>query len=93
MTPGQMADKVIELAQESSVAGEELVEIELVKPLILIEIRKNHASDKSAEREWATTDFGQKEIKLRSRIKINTSLISAFKTKIRVANNEAFNMQ
>lgn len=55
------------------------------------EFRLNHKSDKSAERDWETTEIGINEIGLRLRLKSIEKMLSALKSIIDMANVDYHN--
>lgn len=90
-TPEEIADERIKLAYEYARLGERLAEIELEKAHKWQEIRKDFKSDKQADRFWDTTELGQEEILIKSKMRTHKTKISALKTKIDVLNMEVRN--
>ncbi len=91
-TPQELSDKLLELAEESSRLGTELSRILTLKPDIWMEMRKNHSSDKSTDKQWDATEEGKKEMQVRLQLKSNQMMMSAIKTKLRVLSDETHNM-
>jgi len=81
------------LAQEYRRDLEELAEIQKRKAFKIIELRaeKDIKSDKQAERLFATTEDGQRELELHFKAKGMIELIRCLKTEIDIKNSEAFN--
>lgn len=91
-TPGQLADRLLEIAEESSRFSGELIELLQPKPEAWTELRKLHQSDKATDVAWDMTEHGRREMWLKMRIKSNDRLSSAIKTKLRILENEARNI-
>lgn len=62
------------------------------KPAIWSEMRKNFKSDTACERTWESTQDGMSESSLRLRAKGVEKMMSALKSLIRIAENEANNL-
>lgn len=91
-TPNELANRLLELAEESSRMGDELSEILMRKPKVWLEMRGNYESDTRTERAYEATIDGTKELWLKLRLKGNDRLSSAIKTKLRILENEAHNI-
>lgn len=91
-TPGELADDLLKLSEESSRLGDELAEILMKKPKIWLEMRGNYESDTRTERAYEATMDGTKELWLKLRLKGNDRMCSAIKTKLRIMENESRNL-
>lgn len=90
-TPTEIADERIKLAYEYARLGERLAEIELEKAHKWQDIRKECKSVAEADRMWDTTELGQEEILIKSKMRTHKTKISALKTKLDVLNHESYN--
>ena len=90
ISPQILATRRRMLSQEYQNDLKELGEIQKKKAFKIIELRATVSSDKQAERLWAVTDDGQKELELIYKSKGLIELIRCAKTEIDILNNEAF---
>lgn len=89
--PHQVADDLAILSGEYSWICAQLEAILSKKPATWNVIRPKHKSDTSAEREWQASEDGINESGLRLRMKGIEKMLSALKSLLRMAENEAHN--
>ena len=90
--PHEIAERRIELSAEYGAKGERLKEILEIKATTWKTIRENTKSDKSADREWDSTEFGIEEMKLKIDMKTIEKKLSASRTYLEVLTGEAKNL-
>lgn len=89
--PHEAANDLAVLAGEYAYAMGGLEQILQRKPAIWNELRKNFKSDTACERAWQSTKDGMDEMTLRLREKAIGRMISALRTLVRIATEEARN--
>ena len=92
MIPHELAQSLEEKAHEFSVQTDFLIEILEKKPAIWNEMRRDFKSDTSCERAWNATENGIKEMRYRLKLKALEKEMSAIRTQLRVASDEARNI-
>lgn len=90
-TPHDLAEEIVNMANESGKLAERLDELENLYCLWWKTCRDDYKSDKSAEKAWDLTTEGQEMRTIKTKIKIKGVKISAYKTYIRVLDQEANN--
>ena len=90
-TPGQLAEDRYNEAQDYAKLGSLLAKIQDEKAKAYPEIREACKSIAESDRIWEMTEFGLQEKKLKIQMKVKEKKMSAIKTLLDVANNEAFN--
>ncbi len=90
--PDKAANDAAILAGEYAWVAQQLSEILSKKSAIWLEMRKNHKSDTSCEREYQTTSDGIKEIQLKLTEKSITKMMSALRSIVRICEQEARNI-
>lgn len=93
-TPNEIAERRVELSAEYSKCADELADILEVKATAWLGIRGREEikSDTRADKEWDATELGIQEMRLRLRMKGLEKKLSAAKSYLDVANNEARNL-
>lgn len=93
-TPAEIAERRVELSSEYSKCADDLADILEIKATAWMTIRNREdiKSDTKAEREWESTELGIKEMRLRLKMKGIEKKLSAAKSYLDVANNEARNL-
>ena len=89
--PHLCADKRAQLSGEYSYLVGQLEEIKSIKPLVWLEMRKEHKSDSATDKAYEATEEGLKEVRLRGQIKRAEKLISGLGSLIKIATDEAHN--
>jgi hypothetical protein len=92
LSPGRLADYRIHLAALFSLRAAEMQRILAVKPNPWLRIRDHKNSDKAADREWQSTEYGYRETELKWEIKRIDRLSSAIAQKLRIMQDEARNI-
>ena len=90
-TPHQLAQQRLNIAEEYSKLGKELVELKKIKAMWWEAKRSDFKSDTSAERAWDLTREGQQYQELQMRLKSREFKMSAIKTMLEVMNAEMRN--
>lgn len=90
-TPREIAERRIELSAEYGQKSDRLKEILEIKATQWLTIRERSKSDKSADMEWQSTDFGIEEMKLKMDLKTLEKKMSAARTYLEVMDGEAKN--
>lgn len=93
MSPHAMAEKVVSLAGDYQTMSEELVDTLKFKASKWATIRAEEGitSDTQAERKWASTPSGLREMQLKILLKAYEKQMSALKAMLRVMETEAKN--
>lgn len=92
LNPASAVEDLGILAGHYGWVSDRLSDIYQRKPKIWNEMRKNHKSDKACEREYQATSDGIDELYLKLQEKKITKLMSALRSIINLANNEAHNL-
>lgn len=79
------------LGAEYSFVGGQLTPILASKGKVWKELRKKTKTDKQADLEWETSEWGQKEKILKMRLKRIEKLSSALRTQLEMWNKETYN--
>ena len=91
-TPTDLSERLLEQSARFSELSDELSTILEGKPKIWLNIRSQTQSDTSAERTWAATPDGIQETILKLKLKALEKSMSAIKTRLRIASDEARNL-
>ena len=91
MTPGQLAEHRLRLADDYSRAGELKVKLLRLRAEFYQDHREEVKSDAALERLWETTAEGMDLMELREKMKSIEHKLSAIRTLLEVRNNEARN--
>ncbi len=91
LSPEKLSEYLVYLAGEYSYFTDQFTQLLIEKPAVWNELRKDLKSDKATDRAYDATEKGMQEVKLRLRLKALEKLMSALKTKIKVAENESYN--
>lgn len=91
MTPHELSDELIRMAQDYSKAGE--IRIRLIRnhALFYQSFRDDHKSDASLERAWELTDDGLNLLEISQKLKNIEKKMSAIKSLLRTREGEARN--
>ena len=81
-----------QLSGEYSYLVGQLEEIKSRKPLVWLELRKEHKSDSATDKAYEVTEDGIAETKLKGTLKRCDKLLSGLSSLIRLAENEAKNI-
>lgn len=81
-----------ELSGEFSYLVGQLEDIKARKPLVWLEMRKEHKSDSSTNRAYEGTEDGMKEVNLRGKLKQCEKLMQGLNSLIKLAEQEAFHI-
>lgn len=81
-----------QLSGEYSYICGQLEEIKTRKPLVWLEMRKEHKSDSATDKAYEVTEDGIKESQLKGMLKRADKLLSGLSSLIRLAENEAKNI-
>lgn len=87
--PHLCAEYRSQLSGEYSYLVGQLEEIKANKPLIWLEMRKEHKSDSATDKAYEATESGIAEIKLRGSIKRIEKLMQGLNSLIKVAEGDA----
>ncbi len=93
MNPHQLAEDVVTLAGEYQTMSEELVDTLKFKAQkwAILRAEEGCTSDTQAERKWASTPSGLREMQLKILLKAYEKKMSAIKAMLRVLETEARN--
>lgn len=86
--PHALAEEKLTISGEYERLSEQLSEIDILRPAIWIEIKKDCKSDKEADMKWDMTEMGKEEIKIRARLKWIDKRTSAISSMLRVLETE-----
>ena len=89
--PHLCAEYRSQLSGEYSFLVGKLEELKAVKPLVWLEMRKDHKSDSATDKAYEATERGIEEIKLRGKIKQCEKLMQGLSSLIKLAEGQAFN--
>ena len=81
-----------ELSGEYSYLVGQLEDIKARKPLVWLEMRKEHKSDSSTNRAYEATEDGMNEVQLRGKLKRVEKLMQGLNSLIKIAEQEAFHV-
>lgn len=87
----QLAEKLVGWSNDYSTLSEELALILTHKAMKWATFRAEAKSDKAADKAWDATPEGLREMQVRLKLKALEKQMSAARTMIRVANEEARN--
>ena len=90
-TPNELADERLKLANDYGKLGERKVKLKYLFADYYKTFRPDHKSDAGLERAWELTDDGLELMMLKEKMRAKMYKMSAMKTKVDVANAEAFN--
>jgi hypothetical protein len=96
-SPGHLADIAVEMSADYARLSDEMMKIQLKKPIIWTKIKKEkdeierekYLSDNLTEQCWRTLPQGQEEIKLKYQLKGLEKMINSIKTATYIKNQEA----
>lgn len=91
MTPSQLAEHRLKLADDYSKAGELKVYLLRLRAVFYQDHRNEVKSDAALERLWETTKEGMDLMELREKMKSIEHKLSAIRTLLEVRNNEMRN--
>ncbi len=91
MTPHDLADELVKMAQSYSKAGELKIGLIRNHALYYQSFREDHKSDASLERAWELTDDGLNLLEIGQKLKNIEKKMSAIKSLLRVREGEAQN--
>lgn len=97
--PAKLAELLEEAAADYAFYAEEMENVQLKKPLVWTKIKKEkdgferekYLSDALTEQCWRMTEWGQKELALKYKLKGLEKIISSIKTALYVKDQEAHN--
>lgn len=89
VTPHELAHYRVVLSGWYAKFSDELEEIEMSKPEIWSQLRKDKTSDAQTDRAWQATEMGMKETSLKRKLKKLEKMSSSCKTLIDVKMQEA----
>lgn len=89
MTPGELSDELIKMAQDYSKAGELRIGLIRNHALFYTTFREDHKSDASLERAWEMTDDGLNLLEINQKLKNIEKKMSAIKSLLRTREGEA----
>lgn len=89
MTPSELAQHRLEIADYYSKAGERKVELMRLRALYYESFREDVKSDAALERKWEMTSEGLELMEIREKMKSLEHKLSAIRTLLEVKNNEA----
>jgi hypothetical protein len=92
LSPGTLAQLLVDLSAEYAHASLKLEEILLSKPEAWNEMRKDYKSDTATERAWSATEQGKMELHWHMTIKRIEKMMSGCKSMINVRSDEARNL-
>jgi hypothetical protein len=87
--PHDLAENIVSLADECSKLAERLDDLENLYCEWWQTFREEYKSDKAAEKAWDLTKEGQEMRTIKTKIKVKDRKIGAYKTYLRVLENEA----
>ena len=91
MTPFELANYRLEIADYYSKAGERKVQLMRSRALYYETYREEVKSDAALERKWETTNDGLELMEVREKMRSLEHKLSAIRTMLEVRNNEARN--
>lgn len=91
MTPSQLAEHRLEIADFYSKAGERKVQLMRLRALFYESFREEVKSDAALERKWEATNDGLELMEIREKMRSLEHKLSAIRTMLEVRNNEARN--
>ena len=91
MTPIELANHRLEIADYYSKAGERKVQLMRARALYYETYREEVKSDAALERKWETTNDGLELMEVREKMRSLEHKLSAIRTMLEVRNNEARN--
>lgn len=91
--PNKLATWRLQLSGEYAFIAQRLAEVQMAKPDIWLAIRERDGitSDAQADREWERTEQGKNERAYKTQLKYLEKIMSALRTRINVAEGEAYN--
>lgn len=92
MTPHEMAEKRIELAEEYSRYSGEWAKLVKEQADYFFVHRSKHKSDNACQKSFDRTDDGVKMTVIKQKLKSIEKMMSALNTSLRLAENEAKNL-
>ena len=92
MTPREISQKLMDLAQEYSKYSGELAHLDKEYADYFNTNRVNFKSDSSCDRSWDSTPRGVMMRVLERKLKASDRLMSAYKTHLRLLENESKNL-
>lgn len=81
-----------QLGGEYSFLVGQIEDIKARKPLVWLEMRKEHKSDSSTNRAYEATQDGMNEVQLRGKLKRVEKLMQGLNSLIKLAEQEAFHV-
>lgn len=91
MTPSELANHRLQLANFYSKAGERKVQLMKLRALYYESFRESVKSDAALERKWELTNEGLELMEINMKLKSLEHKLSAIRTLLEVKNNEARN--
>lgn len=91
MTPSELANYRLEIADYYSKAGERKVQLMRLRALYYESFRESVKSDAALERKWEATNEGLELMEIREKMRSMEHKLSAIRTMLEVRNNEARN--